>query len=137
MSLKKSSAWKWFALYVKERDNWTCITCGKKTKGAEMGAGHFIQAFGHASVFFNEQNVHAQCARCNGWDNTSLLRYRREIVKRYGKGADEELERLGRKTREPFMRKELLRIAKTYRVKFAIKSERKVIPNPNPRKIKL
>jgi len=40
MKLKKTTAWKWFALYIKERDNWTCQTCGKKGKGQFMNAGH-------------------------------------------------------------------------------------------------
>lgn len=114
MSLKKTLAWKWFALYIKIRDGWTCVTCWKKARGRGMGAGHFIQAHGHQNTFFDETNVHAQCSRCNGWDTTSLLRYRRAIIKKYGAGYDRKLEKLGNKYKQ-WSKKELKEIAERYK----------------------
>jgi hypothetical protein len=29
-TLKKTTAWKWFVLYIKERDNWTCRICNRR-----------------------------------------------------------------------------------------------------------
>ena len=119
MSLKKSSAWKWFAKYIKERDRWACITCGKKAIGWQMNTGHFIQAFGNAGMFFREDNVHAQCVLCNTGLNGNLLEYRRQIIKKYGEGYDEKLEKDARNTKgKQYTKKELKEIAKVYRDKY-------------------
>ena len=118
MSIKKSSAWRWFALFIKERDGWTCITCGRRYKDARMNAGHFIQADGHLNTYFNEENVNAQCSGCNIWGQTTILEYRRALNRKYGDGTDEKLEKLGKvKVKRP-TNKELLIIAKTYRDKY-------------------
>jgi len=116
VSLKKSRAWFYFSKYIKARDNYTCVTCGKRAKGKAMGAGHFIQAHGHQSTFFDETNVHAQCSQCNCWDTTSLLRYRRFIIKKYGKGYDEVLEKRGRNYKQ-YDTKSLKEVAKIYKEK--------------------
>lgn len=62
----KRKLWKVFTLYIKERDEWTCFTCGKIATGWGMGGGHFIpKSTGGLALYFHEDNVHAQCARCN------------------------------------------------------------------------
>lgn len=64
-SLKKK-LWKEFSLYIRHRDNWTCFTCGRFGEGSGMHAGHFIQkSIGGISLYFHEDNVHAQCYNCN------------------------------------------------------------------------
>lgn len=57
---------KIFALYIKERDNWTCFTCGKQARGHGMQNGHYIPrgACG-LELYFSEENCHAQCYKCN------------------------------------------------------------------------
>lgn len=65
-------------------------------KGQGLGAGHFIQAFGHQNTFFDPTNVHAQCTYCNLTLNGNLLEYRRRIIEKYGEGYDELLEKRGR-----------------------------------------
>lgn len=43
-----------------------CFTCGRKATGSGMHAGHFIpKSVGGISLYFHEDNVHAQCFNCN------------------------------------------------------------------------
>jgi len=116
-SLKKTTAWKWFALYIKERDNWTCQVCGRKGKGQFMNAGHFIQAFGHNAVFFDERNVWAECVNCNLWGGGRPEVLRELIIKKYGKKAEEDLWKKARETKQ-FTKVELDEIAKIYKKKY-------------------
>lgn len=58
----KKSLWQIFSRYIRHRDNWTCITCGKYATGAGMHAGHYIpKSVGGIELYFDEENVHAQC----------------------------------------------------------------------------
>ena len=63
----KKELWKYFSLYVKYRDNFTCFTCGKSNLvGADCQSGHFIPAGACGlELYFNEDNVHVQCSHCN------------------------------------------------------------------------
>lgn len=62
----KKILWKHFTLWIKERDKNICFTCGKKCFGWDCHGGHFIpKSIGGILLYFNEDNVHVQCARCN------------------------------------------------------------------------
>lgn len=62
----KKKLWTIFSKYIRARDGYKCITCGKKGKGGQIHAGHFIpRASGGMSLYFHEDNVNAQCYRCN------------------------------------------------------------------------
>ncbi len=62
----KQKLWAIFTKYVKLRDNFQCISCGRFAVGRSINGGHFITgAICPPSVFFHEDNVHAQCAHCN------------------------------------------------------------------------
>ncbi len=64
-SLKKK-LWSEFSLYIRNRDNWTCFTCGRRAEGSGLHAGHFIsKSVGGISLYFHEKNVNAQCYNCN------------------------------------------------------------------------
>lgn len=54
-----AEAWKWFSLYIKTRDRWTCVTCGKNLSDnrSQCHAGHYK----HGVLDFNEININAQC----------------------------------------------------------------------------
>lgn len=66
ISQLKKELWKWFSLYIRQRDNFTCFTCGRKGEGSGMHAGHFIpKSVGGLALYFNEDNVHCQCYHCN------------------------------------------------------------------------
>jgi hypothetical protein len=66
LSRFKRELWKYFALYIKQRDKYICFTCGKKVAGIDAQAGHFIPkgACG-LELYFSEENVHCQCSFCN------------------------------------------------------------------------
>lgn len=116
-SLKKTTAWKWFALYIKERDKWTCQTCGKIGRGRFMNAGHYIQAFGNASVFFDEKNVYAQCVNCNLWGGGKQAILRDIVIKRFGKKEEENLWKKAKKTKQ-WTEEEIKELAKEYKEKY-------------------
>lgn len=64
-SLKKKF-WIVFSKYIKARDKNICFTCGRYGEGSGMHSGHFIpKAAGGLALYFNEDNVHAQCYNCN------------------------------------------------------------------------
>lgn len=66
ISKLKKRLWEQFSLYIRNRDGWTCFTCGRKGEGSGIHAGHFIpKASGGLALYFNEDNVHAQCFHCN------------------------------------------------------------------------
>lgn len=80
-----------FQLYIRYRDNWTCVVCGKHVDpdmpGAkqEMHAGHYISRK-YTSLLLDPKNVHAQCRECNGKQNWEGLdpRYTKYLVNKYG-----------------------------------------------------
>src|SRR5574343_407265 len=62
----KKDLWKVFSAYIRKRDNNICFTCGRKGEGSGMHAGHFVpKSVGGLSLYFHEDNVHAQCYNCN------------------------------------------------------------------------
>ena len=62
----KKKLWRIFTKFIKERDQWTCYTCGTVATGWGMGGGHFISKGAcPPSLYFSEDNVHAQCTNCN------------------------------------------------------------------------
>lgn len=62
----KKKLWEWFTKFIKNRDNWQCFTCGRFATGWGMNGGHFVTAaVCPPSLYFSEENVHAQCAECN------------------------------------------------------------------------
>lgn len=87
----KKEFWKTFAQYIKKRDNYICFSCGRKGEGSGMHAGHFIpKSVGGLTLYFNEDNVHAQCYNCN----INLGGNQYEYGKRLGDEKVEELKRL-------------------------------------------
>lgn len=88
--------WKVFSTYIKERDNWTCIISGKRVKGSQMHAGHFIEdAVGGLTLRYNEDNVHAQHEDSN-MNSTSETRalYEEALTRKIGAARVSELYRL-------------------------------------------
>lgn len=85
ISKLKKKLWDVFSVYIKNRDKWTCVTCGRKVEGGHMHAGHYIakNACG-AEYYFGETNVHAQCFLCNYHLEGNRVKYREFIIKKYG-----------------------------------------------------
>ena len=80
-----------FQMYIRYRDNWTCVVCGKHIEPTEkdakmlIHAGHYISRT-KASLLLDEKNVHAQCRECNGkqnWEGVDT-RYTKYLINKYG-----------------------------------------------------
>lgn len=88
-TLARERAWTWFSRYIRMRDADTdgvvkCATCDLRRHWKKMQAGHFIpQAQGNATRFI-EENVHAQCFRCNNNLGGNAPEYYPYMVSRYG-----------------------------------------------------
>ena len=95
----KREVWKLFSLFIRERDNYTCITCGKKGKGSFMHAGHFISRT-HNSILFDPINVSAQCQNCNMWKQGESGIYAQKIIEKYGIEEFDALVERGRKLKQ-------------------------------------
>lgn len=71
----KKELWPVFSEYIRLRDDYICCTCGaigkdsSKYYGTEltriMQAGHFLPKGSYSGIYFDERNVHCQCAFCN------------------------------------------------------------------------
>lgn len=86
-----------FQMCVRYRDNFTCITCGKKFPRGERTqchAGHFISR-GIYATRWDEENVNCQCAGCNlkqsNADVEVINRYAKELELKYGAGTVDRL----------------------------------------------
>ena len=78
-----------FQMYIRYRDNWTCICCGCKYPSGDktnFHAGHFISRGIHATRW-DEENVNGQCKICNGkqnWgDMETIYRYTTNLQMKY------------------------------------------------------
>jgi 5-methylcytosine-specific restriction endonuclease McrA len=95
----KKKAWNVFSKWIRERDNYTCITCGKKGRGSFMHAGHYISRK-HSATMFNERNVHAQCMNCNMWGYGNMGVYTLKLQEKYGAEIVKDLTEESQKTRQ-------------------------------------
>jgi len=69
----KKDLQKVFNEYIRLRDNGKpCISCGEYNT---LQAGHYFAVSGYDGLRFDEDNVHGECARCNCWDESHLIRY--------------------------------------------------------------
>jgi hypothetical protein len=97
--LLKSKAWSVFSKWIRERDNYTCFTCGKHETGRGMHAGHYVSRR-HNSTLFDERNVNAQCAYCNLYLAGNIPVYALKLKDKYGDDILEELVRLSREIKQ-------------------------------------
>ncbi len=96
----KRKVWQVFSKWIRERDNYTCFTCGRKGEGSGMHAGHFVTRSGHNSTFFDELNVHAQCYHCNINLGGNGAEYALRLDERYGEGTAKKLTLKGREVHQ-------------------------------------
>jgi hypothetical protein len=115
ISKLKKEAWAIFSGWIRNRDNYTCYTCGTKylpDEGYKMHAGHFVPRI-HNATFLDEMNVHAQCYVCNIIKKGNAGEYAYRLIKEYGKEAFENLVKRGR-TKKSFQPKELEELKQKY-----------------------
>ncbi len=91
VSTLKKKLWPIFAKYIRARDRWKCISCGKYEKPGN--AGHYIAkgACG-AEYYFSELNVNMQCVNCNLTLEGNRHEYRKALVIKYGEDAVVDIE---------------------------------------------
>ena len=101
----KEALWRIFSIYIRLRDSddsgfCKCCTCEyvgyyKKSEHIEnsgkMQAGHFVPKKRGNSVYFLEENVHAQCDSCNLMQDGNLIPYTLFIEAKYGAGKSQEI----------------------------------------------
>ncbi len=88
--------WKLFSKYIRERDNYTCFTCGIKTYPAQ--AGHYrTGATCNKYLYYDEKNVHAQCYRCNINLSGNWREYQTRMHDKYGKDIDTVFDKINQK----------------------------------------
>ena len=82
--LTKQLAWDYFSLYIRVRDNFTCVLCGNSyEQGYIMQAGHVIGRSIKA-IKWAEDNVFCQCFICNGQHRYHPEVYFNWFINKYG-----------------------------------------------------
>ena len=88
---------KYVSPYIRQRDaNFSgycrCISCNKVRPWKEMDAGHFIRKSKGNSVYFLEDNIHAQCTDCNRFGSMETgHQYGENLKKKIGEKRFKEL----------------------------------------------
>ena len=95
LSSAKKKAWSTLSLWIRTKDSingyCTCKTCGWTGPINTMQAGHWIPKAQGNSIYFEENNIHVQCYRCNinlGGNGPEYFTY---MLRTYGQ---DELDRL-------------------------------------------
>jgi len=85
----KGKAWDALRHYVYQRDNYTCVTCGRsRDQGYQIQAGHYLPMGSVGSnnkLSWDEFNIHAQCAKCNSTGQGEQELMASHIQRTYGK----------------------------------------------------
>lgn len=93
LSAKKRKLWAVFSPWIKKRDKYRCVTCGKRVEGQNAQGGHYIaKAACGLEYYFSEKNVHCQCGGCNLFLEGNRHKYREYLLKKYGEDAVKDLE---------------------------------------------
>jgi hypothetical protein len=91
----EAKAWRAFSRMIRARDEvnglFTCPTCGRTLPIEQADAGHYISRVKKA-VKFDELNVHAQCRKCNRFEEGNHFIYRKWLVEKYGEATVADLE---------------------------------------------
>lgn len=96
-----------FSIYIRLRDAefrsgslWCqCITCSSWKPIKQIQNGHF-QSRRYMNTRFHEQNCHAQCVKCNIFNQGEQYKYSLYVDKRYGPGTSTKLEQLAKQIRK-------------------------------------
>lgn len=109
---------KVFSQYIRLRDTRNgvgiCCSCGKLTRYEDLDAGHYLNRW-HKPTKWREDNVHAQCRKCNSFVN-SIGGYKLFMVNKYGEEHVEYLESL-KNSYAGFTDHEIQSMIKEYRKK--------------------
>jgi len=90
ISLAKKAADHAFSDYIRLRDKYKCITCGKEGDKHNIDAGHYLRR-GYTAIKYDERNVSAQCTYCNQWLQGAWDVYNEKMLEKYGQEVVDEL----------------------------------------------
>ena len=88
----KKKLWVVFSQYIRQRDKYICISCGKTLNKLVSQAGHYIPKTAGLSIYFDERNVNCQCIGCNCFRHGNLSAYAVAMRAKYGPNILEELD---------------------------------------------
>jgi hypothetical protein len=86
--------------------NKPCISCGRLSAD-EWHGGHYYPAGLYSSVMFDLDNIHKQCNYCNKHLHGNLIKYRENLIQRYG---DNFVKNLDAKAHKSTMKRKYSRI---------------------------
>lgn len=114
------TAQRWFNKFIRLRDHdQPCISCGKPPGGNGFhegrDAGHYRSVGSAAHLRFHEDNVHAQCVKCNQYGAGKAVDYRIGLLRRVGLERVEALE--ANNETHKWTLEEVRGIAETYKAK--------------------
>ena len=81
-----------FSIFIRNRDNFICLTCGKVGDFKSMQNGHYIRR-GIYQFRWHEKNCHCQCFNCNINHEGEKHIYRRKLIELYGEEFVDYMER--------------------------------------------
>jgi rubredoxin len=117
----EKKAWRAFSRYIRLRDSrgeyFICPTCGRTLPLEQADAGHYISR-ARMGTMFDELNVHAQCRKCNRFQEGNHFIYRHFLVNAYGEEKVTALEVRGRVAGGGHSTGDLLLLADQYNKKF-------------------
>lgn len=101
----KRKLWETVSIYIRLRDSdergyCHCISCEKVKPWKEMDAGHFIPKNKGLAIYFEEDNIHAQCRECNSFLHGNLYDYGKTLEKKIGQKRIDELKALAKTTKK-------------------------------------
>lgn len=76
----KKQLWAVIREYVIKRDK-KCVTCGATGR---LQVGHFCHKSEASAVYYDIENLNAQCLKCNLWLRGNSAAYSGYILNRYG-----------------------------------------------------
>ena len=91
-STAKKRANKAMSDYIRERDKWTCYTCGKVCDKYNADNGHLISRY-WSGTLYDEDNCNCQCKGCNILHVNDTEPYKRKFISERGEAAYDELYR--------------------------------------------
>lgn len=100
----RSTVWKLCSEYNRRKaadsDGFTvCVSCGKSHHWKEMDAGHFVPRSRGKAVYWDPENIHAQCPGCNRFDEErAKINYTLWMIDTYGREFVEQLQAKSRTT---------------------------------------
>jgi len=102
----KRKLWMLFSKWIRERDKYTCITCGNPGNHA----GHYIEkSISNPLGYFSEVGVNCQCVRCNLYQSGTKDKYALALERIHGFGIlqllEEERKKVFKPTREWYEKK--------------------------------